>query len=87
VLGAWLLVTIALVRASHSLGDNSNDNLSLPGTDSQQATDILKASFPDQANGTSPIALHAASGQLTDSKYASAVNQAAADVAKSPSAR
>ncbi len=82
VLGVWLVATIALVAVSHQLGDNTNDNLSLPGTDSQRATDVLKKSFPDQANGTSPIVLHATNGKLTDSKYASAVNQAAADVAK-----
>jgi putative drug exporter of the RND superfamily len=45
---------------------------------------VLKSSFPGQANGTSPIVLHAPSGKLTDSKYANAVNQAAADVAKNP---
>ena len=45
----------------------------LPGTDSQKATDTLAKSFPSQANGTSPIVLHASSGKLTDSKYASAV--------------
>ncbi len=84
VLGVWLVLTIALVIVSHRLGDNTNDNLSLPGTDSQQATDTLAKSFPDQANGTSPIVLHASSGKLTDSKYAAAVNQAAADVAKAP---
>ncbi len=82
VIGVWLVVTIALVAVSHSLGDNTNDNLSLPGTDSQQATDSLSASFPDQANGSSPIVLHASSGKLTDSKYAGAIEQAAADVAK-----
>ena len=69
---------------SHRLGDNTNDNLSLPGTNSQKATDTLAKSFPDQANGTSPIVLHAKSGKLTDSKYANAVNEAAADVAKAP---
>ncbi len=84
VLGAWLLVTIALVGVSHRLGDNTNDNLTLPGTDSQRATDTLTKSFPNQANGSSPIVLHAKSGKLTDSKYSSAVNQAAADVAKAP---
>ena len=45
---------------------------------------MLQKSFPDQANGTSPIVLHAQSGKLTDSKYANAVNEAAADVAKAP---
>ena len=84
VVGVWLVVAVALVGVSHQLGDNTNDNLSLPGTDSQMATDVLKKSFPDQANGTSPIVLHAHSGQLTDSKYANAVNEAAADVAKAP---
>jgi len=84
VFSVWFVVTVVLVVVSHQLGDRTNDNLSLPGTDSQAATNILKASFPDQANGTSPIVLHAKSGQLTDSKYSSAVNEAAADVAKAP---
>jgi RND superfamily putative drug exporter len=84
VIGVWAVVAVALLAVSHQMGDNTNDNLSLPGTDSQQATDALTKSFPTQANGTSPIVLHAASGKLTDSKYASAVNTAAADLAKAP---
>ena len=75
---------MVLVGVSHRLGDNTNDNLTLPGTGSQNATDALSKSFPDQANGTSPIVLHVSNGKLTDSKYAGAVNQAAADVAKAP---
>jgi putative drug exporter of the RND superfamily len=84
VLGVWLVVVVALVAVSHQMGDNTNDNLSLPGTNSQQATHILAKSFPTQANGTSPIIFHAPSGKLTDSKYANAINTAAADVAKQP---
>jgi RND superfamily putative drug exporter len=84
VLGVWLVATIALVAVSHRLGENTSENLSLPGTDSQRATDTLAKSFPDQANGSSPIVLHAASGKLTEAKYSSAVEQAAADVAKAP---
>jgi len=84
VLAVWLVVAVALVAISHQMGDNTNDNLSLPGTNSQHATDILRRSFPTQANGTSPIILHAPNGELTDSKYASAVNEAAADLAKQP---
>jgi putative drug exporter of the RND superfamily len=84
VLAVWLLVTVALVAFSQRLGDNTSDNLKLPGTDSQRATDALNRSFPAQANGSSPIVLHVSNGKLTDSKYAGAVNQAAADVAKAP---
>ncbi|MBV9323240.1 MAG: MMPL family transporter [Chloroflexi bacterium] len=84
VLGVWLVVAVALVAVSHRMGDNANDDLSLPGTNSQKATDALQRSFPAQANGVSPIVLHASSGKLTDSRYAGAVNEAAADVAKAP---
>ncbi len=80
----WVVVAVVLVGVSHRLGDNTNDNLSLPGTNSQRATDLLGKSFPVQSNGTSPIILHAPSGQLTDSKYSGAVNAAASDLAKAP---
>jgi len=82
VLSGWLIATVVLVGVSHQLGSNTSDNLSLPGTGSQQATDTLAGPFPDQANGSSPIVLHVSHGKLTDATYASAVNQAAADVAK-----
>ena len=69
MLTTWLLVTIGLVGVAQRVGDNTNDNLSLPGTNSQLATDTLSKSFPDQANGTSPIVLHVSNGKLTDSKH------------------
>jgi RND superfamily putative drug exporter len=84
VLAAWILVAAALTVVSHRAGDATNDSLTLPGTNSQSATDTVSKSFPNQANGSSPIVLHVANGKLTDAKYASAVNQAAADVAKAP---
>jgi RND superfamily putative drug exporter len=84
VLGVWLVVAIALVAVSHQTGDNTNNNLSLPGTGSQHATNVMAKPFPNQSNGSSPIVIHAKSGKLTDSKYASAVNNAAAQVAKEP---
>jgi RND superfamily putative drug exporter len=82
VLAVWLVAAVALIAVSHQLGENTNDNLSLPGTDSQRASDTLAKSFPDQANGTSPIVLHAHSGKLTEPKYTTSINEAAADVAK-----
>ncbi len=84
VVGIWLLVAVALVAASHRLGEETSENLSLPGTDSQRASDTLAKSFPNQSNGSSPIVLHAAHGKLTEARYSNAVNQAAAAVAKAP---
>ena len=84
VVGVWLLATVALVVVSQRMGNNTSDDLSLPGTGSQHATDSLRGPFPVQANGTSPIVLHVKNGKLTDPKYTSAVDQAADDVAKAP---
>jgi putative drug exporter of the RND superfamily len=84
VLAVWVLAVAALVTISHGFSDKTNDSVKLPGTDSQRATDALSHSFPAQSNGSSPIVLHVKSGKLSDSKYASAVNEAASDVAKAP---
>ncbi len=82
VLAAWLIVTAVLVAVSHGLGEKTNDNLSLPGTGSDTAKATLTHSFAAQANGSSPIVLHAASGNLTELPLSEAVNSAAADLAK-----
>ncbi len=84
VCGVWLVAAVALIAVSHSLGETTSEDLSLPGTDSQRAADTLAKSFPNQANGSSPIVLHAAHGKLTEARYAGAVDQAAAAVAKAP---
>jgi putative drug exporter of the RND superfamily len=84
VVGVWVVVTIALVVVSHRLGETTNNDLSLPGTDSQRASDLLERSFPDQAAGSSPIVLHAKSGKLTEAKYAKAIEAAVANLSKAP---
>src|ERR1700729_1250160 len=82
VLGIWVVVAIVLVAVSHQMGETTNNNLSLPGTGSQNATDALAKPFPTQSYGSSPIVIHTKTGKLTDSKYASAINTASSDVGK-----
>jgi hypothetical protein len=61
---------IALVR---TFGSNTSDNLELPGTDSQAATDLLAERFPPQQNGSTPIVFHVDTGQVSDSKNKQAI--------------
>ena len=71
VLAVWLVVFLALAGWARSVGTNVNDNLTLPGTNSQRATDVLDAHFPSQANGVIPVAMLAPAGaKLTDSRFA-----------------
>jgi hypothetical protein len=58
VIGAWVLAALAVVVLVRSFGSNTSDNLELPGTDSQAATDLLAERFPPQQNGSSPVVFH-----------------------------
>ena len=62
VLIVWLLVAVALVGVAHQLGDNTNDSLTLPGTDSQQATDALASHFPIRPTGPARSCCTSAAG-------------------------
>ena len=70
VLGVWLVIFAGLAFAARSAGTDVNDNVTLPGTGSQNATDLLSKRFPSQANGTNPVVLTAPKGEtITASKY------------------
>ncbi len=57
VLAAWIVIAIGLVVFANSVGRPENDNLDLPGTGSQSATNLLDQKLPAQANGSVPIVL------------------------------
>ncbi len=65
VIGAWLLVVAVLVLAIRAFGSNTTDNLDLPGTDSQAATDLLADRFDPQQNGSNPVVFYAPDGKVT----------------------
>ncbi len=66
VLGAWIVGAVLLVGLAHAFGSNTSNNLRLPGTDSQAATDLLAARFPPQQNGSNPLVFHTSTGKVTD---------------------
>ena len=49
VVAVWLVIVVALAVVARATGEQTSDNLVLPGTDSQQATDTLSKHFPEQA--------------------------------------
>ncbi len=77
VLAAWLVVAVALGVLAKQAGTQTTDNVTLPGTDSQRATDVVERAFGDGlANGTNPIVLAAPRGaKLTDPRYRATVER------------
>ena len=88
VLGPWLIVFAVLAIWARGLGPNVNDNLTLPGSDSQDATTLLEQRFPSQANGTNPVVLRAPGGtNLGSSDYKKPIDDTVAAFKKDPAVR
>ncbi|MGN6254313.1 MAG: MMPL family transporter [Solirubrobacterales bacterium] len=78
VIAAWVVLAIALVAIGQASGSKTSENLTLPGTDSTKATELLEDNLPEQAYGSNPLVFEAPAGkQLTEAKYAAAIGETA----------
>jgi RND superfamily putative drug exporter len=78
VIGAWLLFAIVLIAVSSAAGSKTSENLTLPGTGSTKATELLEHNLPEQAYGSNPLVLEAPAGKkLTEPKFAAGVEETA----------
>ncbi|CAN5823889.1 hypothetical protein BH18ACT11_BH18ACT11_05890 [soil metagenome] len=85
VLAVWVVIALAVVIVAKSFGQETNDDVKLPGTDSQAATNLLSDKFPDQANGSVPIAFRAPEGKkLSDARYKKPIQRVVKDYSKDP---
>ena len=73
VVVVWLGLVVLVQLAVRNIGAETSNDLSLPGTESQQATDLLASRFPPQQNGSSPVVFHVAKGKITDAANKQAV--------------
>jgi RND superfamily putative drug exporter len=76
-IAVWLVLAIGLVVAGQSSESRTSENLTLPGTDSTQATELLEDNLPEQAYGNNPLVLRSPDGKLTEPALSAAVEQTA----------
>jgi RND superfamily putative drug exporter len=84
VLPVWIAILIVTVLLANHFGRNTSNDLTLPGTGSTNAQDLLDADLPDQANGTNPVVMRPPSGELTDSANKKVVQDTVASLKKAP---
>jgi RND superfamily putative drug exporter len=85
VIGVWVALAIALVAIGQASGSKTSENLTLPGTGSTLATELLEENLPEQAYGSNPLVLEAPAGtKLSEPKFAKAVEETAANLSKQP---
>ena len=76
VIAAWIVAAIGLAIAGAAAGHRTSDDLTLPGTGSTKATDVLQERLPDQAYGSNPLVLQSHHGRLDNSSNKQAVDDA-----------
>jgi uncharacterized membrane protein YdfJ with MMPL/SSD domain len=84
VVAVWLGLVVVVRLVVWSVGAETSNDLSLPGTESQQATDLLASRFPPQQNGSSPVVFHVTKGKITDKANQQAVEASYKALAKAP---
>jgi uncharacterized membrane protein YdfJ with MMPL/SSD domain len=75
VLAIWVVAAVGVTVLVKTVGADTDNNLSLPGTGSQQATDLLEREFPPQQNGSNPIIFHRSGGNVTSAADKQAIKQ------------
>jgi RND superfamily putative drug exporter len=76
VLAVWLLAAIAAIAAAQASGGKTNDNFTIPGTEAQNAADVLSAKLPAFSGGqTTVVFATKGSVKVTDAAVESAIAQ------------
>ena len=84
VLLVWLVLAIGVQVVVSQVGSMTTNDQTLPGTQSQQASDLLAAKFPPQQNGSNPIVFHVSKGKITDKGNKDAVESSYKALLKAP---
>jgi putative drug exporter of the RND superfamily len=83
-IAVWLIAAVVLVVVGQASGDKTNDNLTLPGTGSTKATELMEERLPEQAYGSNPLAFESKQGALTQPKYAKPIEESIARLQAMP---
>jgi RND superfamily putative drug exporter len=83
VLGAWIVVLGLVVASAAAFSGQTNDKFSVPGTESQQAQDLLEQKYPAASGASARMVFAAPEGEkLTDQENRDAVEASLAQAKK-----
>lgn len=83
VLVAWLLVAAGAIALAQASGGETDDNFTIPGTESQEAADVLADTLPEANYGSTQLVLATAGRvKVTDPAVAAAIKETLAELAK-----
>src|SRR5262245_12393697 len=65
-MAVWLLLAVSVLGLKSAIGDGYADDYTVPGVESQQATDLLQDRFPAQAGSSGRVVFHVDDGRLDE---------------------
>ena len=81
VVVSWVVAVIGLTGIGTVIGTSYSNDLSLPGTDSQRAVDLLEREFPAQSGETDTIVFSVPSGSVRDADVRAQIEPMLSEVA------
>jgi RND superfamily putative drug exporter len=81
---AWILAAIALSAVTQAVGRTYATNYTLPGTQSQQARNLLQRSFPAQGGDNDTVVFHTSRGTIDSAPVRDSIRTLLARVAALP---
>jgi putative drug exporter of the RND superfamily len=72
-LAAWAVVAVAVLSLASRVGGDYEDDFTVPGVESQAATDLLEERFPAQAGETGRVVFHVDEGRIDEPEREAAV--------------
>ncbi|MEO8262790.1 MAG: MMPL family transporter, partial [Pseudolysinimonas sp.] len=84
VVFAWILIAAGVLAGGVALGGTMKDSFDIPGTESQQALDLLAAVFPQTAGASAQIVVQDATGASLASNHAADITRLVTDLGDVP---
>jgi RND superfamily putative drug exporter len=81
VLAAWFAVLLGVGVLSSTVGGPLSDQFSIPGTESQQAMDLLEQRFPQQSGSSARVVFAVDDGRLDDPANRTGIEATLAELA------
>ncbi|WP_194899360.1 MMPL family transporter [Catenulispora pinisilvae] len=85
VLAVWVIVVVAMIAVAGASGGKTNDSFTIPGTESQRVTDLLKVKLPALSGAQTTVVFAVPSGtKVTDPGPKAGIEQAVTNLEKVP---
>jgi len=85
VLAIWLVLVVGMIVVAGASGGKTNDEFTIPGTESQRVTDLLKVKLPALSGAQTTVVFAVPGGtHVTDAGPKAGIEQAVANLGKVP---